>query len=98
MTQARDDNQVGSKIVAIYVKPHEFEPLRWWDRLTLFGTGRCKRCMANASPHWDMVNWGYWAKARPHGDKDPAERGCLRNRAKAAENQPTEASIERKET
>ena len=75
-----------------YVEPHDFEPLRWWDRL--FGTGRCKHCMASASIHWDIVTWHRWAKARAFGDRSPAQRGVLVNRLKAAEVQSTEAPTE----
>lgn len=89
---------MSSRILAIYVKPHEFEPLRWWDRLSLFGGGRCKRCMASGIMHWDIVQWGYWAKARAVGDYSPVDGGSLMRRQDLTEPQSTETPIERKET
>ena len=87
---------MSSRILAVYVKPHDFEPLRWWDRLSLFGGGRCKVCMASASLHWDIVEWDYWAKARPFGDYSPAGRGALMRRQDVPEIQSSETSTEGK--
>jgi hypothetical protein len=80
-----------------YVAPHDFEPLRWWDRFTIFGTGRCKRCMASASLHWDIVQLDRWAEVRPSGDFGPTKRGALRRRRDVPEIQSTETPTEGKE-
>ena len=82
----------------VCVAPHEFEPLRWWDRFTLFGSGRCKYCMASDLMHWDVVHWGHWAPARPWGDKSKAQRGVLKRRQDVRKIQSTETPTEGKET
>jgi hypothetical protein len=47
--------------------PHQFKPLRWWDRLRQ--NGHCFHCLLPQSVH--PVN--YWAPARALGDKSKAE-------------------------
>lgn len=42
--------------------PHEFKPLRWWDRRD---TGRCAHCLLPHYAHPVHV----WVEARALGDK-----------------------------
>jgi hypothetical protein len=47
----------------ITTSPHEWKPLRWWDRL-LRGEGRCRFCIAPRIAHPMPA----WFTARPLSD------------------------------
>ena len=59
-------NLCGGKInLEVSVGPHEFDPIRWWDRF--HQNGRCRGCYFPKHGH-PIRN--FFAVARPYGDTD----------------------------
>jgi hypothetical protein len=52
---------------SVTVSSHEFDPIRFWDKL--YEGGRCRACFAPKYAHPTEL----WERARPRGNKDRAD-------------------------